>query len=995
MNFDEYQKGGNALYKRLARAVRDILEAAATGRTDVSRVQAYQDREKGVESLKRKLTKRKMLDAPDIGDSIKDLAGVRVILYTNIDVDRYLQTRIIFDNLTVHWDETKAHYPSDENEGVRYEGIHYVVSLPDATTAQEQFAALKGLRCEIQVQTLLAHAFSESSHDIIYKGEDTPGFGRKIRKEMTERLNRVVDELLKPAGYELDKVQADFESLSRGIELFDRHELEAPDTCADNNERYDRLKNISDYLLPHYDEIGAMIGEVHRALLGIVTDARKSETKARTIEGVEIEGMDADDVMRLVIQIVTDLRYADVSSTLNVLITLYKSETDREIRQQIYDSAEKLASFNISVWKQVGPGVQLYLSDVLSGMTDAEIEQIRPLALTVWRCLLGSELDGTTWAADSVTIGKGALPASKDITDMRAASIKGLTGLLDRSQSDGQRRSIISALWEATQLPHSARYTNELLKTAITDMSSIAEILLPRLTAMNYDLWQHIESHLFREYHRFKPLADADKDDKGVRADAQKLVAAITDVRKRMNRSRNYVRYKTLVGYEGVFSWQWDQEDRDYAQTENFRKKRAARFVEQINEGNANRWLAFIRKCAATQSNDMATFPIFAEFLLLLGEKQPAVTVKAIESGNEHILNFLPALLTGLSKGAGDEYRRIVDGFVKEGRHLSAIARSLRFKDKITLEEAKPVLAAAIKAEDNIAVIECLAFAAFTWPTLGDDVIGELFLPALDWLTAKKDTRWVRGVWFLRYLGDFLRRLDAGQAKQVLDNLLPAERVDHQIEWLLSIIASRHVALVWAYFRDRLLLDENIEETDYQVVPFQFHGLQEVLARDPLAAINELRKWFKAGDNMFQFTGGRLLHSAFPECSRELSSAVREVCKAWTSEDVDFALHVLHNYRGEPAVHEVMKAVVRAIPEDDRRLSTVTILLENTGVVSGEYGMFDAMRERKVLMKEWLKDNDPKVRGFADRTIKQLDNRIAMERRDADMRKEKRKRDYE
>jgi hypothetical protein len=61
MNFDEYQKGGNALYKRLAKAVRDILEAAAKGGANVPRVQAHQDREKGIESLKRKLMKRGML----------------------------------------------------------------------------------------------------------------------------------------------------------------------------------------------------------------------------------------------------------------------------------------------------------------------------------------------------------------------------------------------------------------------------------------------------------------------------------------------------------------------------------------------------------------------------------------------------------------------------------------------------------------------------------------------------------------------------------------------------------------------------------------------------------------------------------------------------------------------------------------------------------------------------------------------------------------------
>jgi hypothetical protein len=135
---------------------------------------------------------------------------------------------------------------------------------------------------------------------------------------------------------------------------------------------------------------------------------------------------------------------------------------------------------------------------------------------------------------------------------------------------------------------------------------------------------------------------------------------------------------------------------------------------------------------------------------------------------------------------------------------------------------------------------------------------------------------------------------------------------------------------------------------------------------------------------MFQFTGGRLLHSAFPECSPELAKAVMEVCKVWTSEDVDFALHILHNYRGERAIHDVMKAVVAAIADDDRRLGTVTILLENSGVVTGEYGMFNAMRERKALMTEWLEDENPKVKAFAERTIRHLDNRIAIERRQAE-----------
>jgi ppGpp synthetase/RelA/SpoT-type nucleotidyltranferase len=994
MNFDEYQTGGNELYKRLAKAVRDILEAAAEGRADVPRVQAYQNREKGIESLKRKLAKRGKLDAPDIGAEIKDLAGTRVILYTNIDYDRYLRSRLIVEALPVHWAETKAHYPTDENDGTRYEGFHYVVSLPDDVTASEECAALKGLRCEVQIQTLLAHAFAEASHDIIYKGDETPGFGGEARKDMIDRLNRTADDHLKKAGYELDKVQADYENLARGVELFDRRELNALEACADNNERYERLKAIQDYLLPHYEDIGAVIGEVHRALLGAATDARNTEKQAREIEGVEIEGLDADDVVRLVIQILTELRYIDIAASVNSFVLLYKSETGTDIRQQILNGVEKLSSYTLQAWQQVGPGIQLYLADVLAKMNDAEIDEIRPLAITIWRCLLSSEVDSTSWSGDTVSIGKGAILVSDNIKAMRAAAIKGLTGLFDRSDFDGQRRTIISTFWEATQLPYKANYSNELLATAINDMTTIAGILLPRLAALNYDVWEHIESHLFREYKRFRPLSEAKKDTKGVKAEAQNLVAVIKDTRTRMNRTKNYIRYKTLVGYEGVFSWQWNQEDIDFAKIERFRKERAARYVGQINEGNSSKWLELIRRCAATKSTDMATFPIFVEFLVLLGEKQSATAVRAIDNGNADVLNFLPALLTGLSKsGAQADYQRIVGDFVKGGHHLSSIARSLRFKDKVTVEETEALLTAAVKAKDEFAVIECLAAAAFNWPKLGDGVIGKIFLPALSWLTERRDTRWVRGVWFLPQLTDFLRRFDAEQAQLVLANLLHAVKIDHDIERILTIIVSQHVGLVWAYFRDRLLIREDADAGSYESVPYRLHDLPRVLAADPLSAIREVRKWFKAGDSMFQFTGGRLLHSTFPQCTPELAVAVLEVCKAWTSEDVDFALHALHSYSGETTIHDVMKAIVRAVAEDDGRLGRVTMLVENTGGVWGEYGMADALCERKALLNEWIKDEDPKVKGFAERTIRHLDNRIATETRDADMRKEKRKRD--
>lgn len=123
---------------------------------------------------------------------------------------------------------------------------------PDELAAREEYARFRGVRCEIQIQTLLSHAWAESSHDIIYKGADTPGFGSKAVDMLRARLNKTMDEYLKPAGYELDKVQADYDRLMQGKDLFNRGELEALTRCDNNNDRFDRLKAIRRKLDPEF-----------------------------------------------------------------------------------------------------------------------------------------------------------------------------------------------------------------------------------------------------------------------------------------------------------------------------------------------------------------------------------------------------------------------------------------------------------------------------------------------------------------------------------------------------------------------------------------------------------------------------------------------------------------------------------------------------------------------------------------------------------------------
>jgi ppGpp synthetase/RelA/SpoT-type nucleotidyltranferase len=92
-----------------------------------------------------------------------------------------------------------------------------------------------------QIHAILNHTWSETSHDIAYKNKPRDGFGNKAMEEIINRLNRIMDKYLLPAGYEFQSVQHDYERLQQGKELFDRNILNALDNASNNNERFDLI----------------------------------------------------------------------------------------------------------------------------------------------------------------------------------------------------------------------------------------------------------------------------------------------------------------------------------------------------------------------------------------------------------------------------------------------------------------------------------------------------------------------------------------------------------------------------------------------------------------------------------------------------------------------------------------------------------------------------------------------------------------------------------
>jgi ppGpp synthetase/RelA/SpoT-type nucleotidyltranferase len=985
------------IYESFAETVRFILEKAISANAETPRPQSIQVRAKGIQSLRRRLAENGRLDTQTLETDRRDLAGARLIFYTNTDVDRFLRSRLILDNFKIEEDSTKIHHPTPESKDSKYRAIHYTVRLREDRTKLPEYARFAGFRCEIQIQTILEHAWAETSHDIVYKPQPGNGYGTKAGQAIRRRFERIMDEYLLPAGFEIQKAQQEYERLIQGKELFDKDVVKQLDGAQNNNERYEVLTGLRDYAIPHYDDVHAAYKTLQAPLLRTARAARATEPAPFQTTFGDLPGFRADTVVKLIIEIIERLRYADVTGTLQLLIDIYRGEPDADIRQQIVSVVKNLAEYNLDAYRQVGSDLQRALVEHIGSMSATATDSIRPIAIAVWAEALQSDITGTKWKADSMVMRTGALPASEQLRAVRDIAMQALFNAYDTSTDDSQRRSALTALDSATRTPTNANYPNELLATTVRDAKRIVDFVRERAPGMSFELLQHLEHQFLYDYFRTRQLVTEDRF--GCQAEAATLVHSILAFRNAINKDQDFVKYKVLVGFESVYPAHWEDESFDFHSEDAYRRAEADRFIEEITPENEHAWFRFIERCSGTKSNDMATFPVFGAFLGKLSELKPEVAARLLSNASEDLRHFVPGFLNGLARSArSDIYAQVLEAEIRNPKSLNSLARHFRYGDVVNPAFVTRVLKSAIDADNPASVIECLLFAVQHY---GTDKIADsdsFVRDALTYLNTRQDARWIHEGWYFPTAEKFFELVSPERIFQLLENLGYLSRIEYHAERILAHIAKRVPEQVWDYFGARLQKEfmggDDIEEK-FEAAPFEFHELNKVLCNNPDLGIRKGLEWFQRDPKLFQFRGGRIISNAFQECTPEFSAALADLVKRGDATETDFALAVLPNYNGNASTHAVLKEVVARFPKDEGRLDAATMIIDNTGAVSGDLGFAEAWRARKSLLEKWLLDDRDSVREFARKHMARLDLLIASEHRQAESRREMRKRDFE
>jgi ppGpp synthetase/RelA/SpoT-type nucleotidyltranferase len=453
MNIEEYEKSGRALYERFAATVAAILRAALDEAAAI-KVQQVQHRAKDVASLTKKLAKRNHDAAHPIQASAKDLAGCRIVVYSNDDVARIGNSRLLVDNFDVDWERTRVHQPGAADNASQFISNNYVVKLKDDRAGLPEYRAYAGLWCEVQVQTILNHAWAATAHDTIYKQPDLDGIGKAHMERINRRMTKIMEDYLKPAGFEFQKVLDDFERLAAGKQLIDTEILKAIRDATDNNDRDRLIEQFRENVLPLYDDPSKVYPEVRSTMLDAVAAAAATETVPLETGIGLMRGRTPEDVMRRVVDVLDDLRYVDVGETFNAYVTLVGCATSDAERKIVRDAVERLARYLLPVWRNHGPAAQMLLLDAIEALDAATRDAVRPLLTEACGQCLDLDITGTTSTSKTISWHTAAVVPTEHVVNVRNRARAILTGQLERAGSDDEWRDIVASLGQAARLPH-------------------------------------------------------------------------------------------------------------------------------------------------------------------------------------------------------------------------------------------------------------------------------------------------------------------------------------------------------------------------------------------------------------------------------------------------------------------------------------------------------------------------------------------------------------
>lgn len=191
-------------YKKLCNKIESIISEVL----EVQNIPFHiiTSRVKDVESFRNKISDEKY-DNPI--EQITDFSGIRIITYVEDDVKKI--SEVIESIFKIDKAKSIDKSTSLGTDKVGYKSVHYIAELKNDRLELVEYKSLEGLVFEIQIRTILQHAWAEIEHDKNYK------FSGSLPTELARRFMLLAGSL-EIADREFNNISREIDTISSKVE---------------------------------------------------------------------------------------------------------------------------------------------------------------------------------------------------------------------------------------------------------------------------------------------------------------------------------------------------------------------------------------------------------------------------------------------------------------------------------------------------------------------------------------------------------------------------------------------------------------------------------------------------------------------------------------------------------------------------------------------------------------------------------------------------------
>lgn len=917
-------------------------------------------------------------DSGNLSD-LKDLAGCRVIFYLESDINKFIGN--IYD--TFGRDNIVDHDNKINKDG--YNAVHIVIKLGEDRLVHAEYRRYKDLICEIQLTTVLHHAWSEMEHDLVYKPtEELTVFDSKAFDAIREGFKKTMLNHIQPAMRDFEYLFQEYKKLNEGYGVFNLDFLNRIETAKSLNELQDDLKLLEQYVHEFGDKTPRELPLI--VLLKEIIDKAKifKPEPIRSALG-NFRGATYEDIVVIILSILDTMRYWYTEDVCDICFNILKHEKNKQILDKTISVLNHLSKYDTRILNSVG---RYHPQEQVLKFLPTVILQKNSVTKTTIASMLKEVLTLSFHGVNSsdyktITFQPTFLTATPKLKNIRQQAYNLLQDLYVNTKDLKEKLGIIKvfeySLWKDDY--GEIKDPEDINKLIKRDAKNIIAFYATLIKNEPSEIIYVIEKHLML-----------------LQRNLNQKIPQTEELLSTISSNVDYQFFKIFVGYDTDFYF-----DANFEKAKLYRDTKINEFLADVSRKTLRKWKVTLKKVTKNyEHSGQGTYQYFNFFLFELAKQKPEIAILLI--GERHLKPFLIHLVAGIWKSKNKVLAKtLLDKWCDSYKNFIVCATIFDYVEEIDVNLFKKTVTKAIEKK-NIAALNALISAICRNET-PEPWQKAIFFKIIRFLTELGETSWTNHVWFRK--SSIIKNLTKLESKILLQNLILRDNISHETEEILKSVATKYPKEFINFLLERVHKSAKIKNrldrfSQYDAIPHRLYNIKEPLQKNADIVIPELLRWYSMGTAktdqwLYRWEASHLLKDVFPNSDPRLEKELIKLIRAGGKEAMIVVDEFISRFEGQEFLWKLVEELVKTFKESSKYTEIKRKLfgyLSQTGVVVGEYGFVEAFKNKKIALTT-LKDaaNNDYLK-FLNEYESHLDKQIVAYEKMADDEIDKRKREY-